>query len=70
MPSLISSLVIFWILKTSLFHYVTVDGKKVLIKYLLNLTEDILFAFLEAYLLVILGIVLIKYLDDMLFNIL
>ena len=56
---------------SSLFHSVIVDGKKVFIKQLLLvLTKGIFFGFLEEYLLVVPGIISLKYLSDILFNIL
>ena len=61
----------FRILKSSLLRSIIVDGKKVLIKYfLLTLTKGTSFAFLEAYILVVLRIILRKYLGDRLLNIL
>ena len=54
-----------------IFHSVIVDGKKVFIKQLLLVhTKGILFGFLEEYLLVVPGIISLKYLSDILLNIL
>ena len=58
------------IIRSSLFHSVIADWMKVFVKKLsLALTKGILFAFLEACSLVVLGIISLKYLDNKLFNI-
>ena len=60
----------FWILRSSLFHSMMIDGKKVFLKKLyLTLKWRILFAFLVGYGLFSLGIILKRYFEDWFFKI-
>ena len=55
--------------RPSLFHSVIADEDMAFIKLLiLTLTQEIFFAFLEACLLIVPGIISLKYVVDILFN--